>query len=159
MGSLLQQDNFTHIIRVANTNVDGKQKVMYAVTKIRGIGRRMSNVMCKKAEIDLKKRAGELTAEELENLILIASKPLEFKVPDWFLNRRRDMKDGSTLQIFSGQLDNKLREDLERMKKVRQHRGLRHYWGLKVRGQHTNATGRRGGRPNLMIGGKAAGHK
>ena len=25
-------------------------------------------------------------------------------------------------------LDNKLREDLERLKKIRAHRGLRHYW-------------------------------
>ena len=39
-------------------------------------------------------------------------------------------------------LDNKLREDLERLKKIRAHRGLRHYWGL--RGQHTKTTGRRG---------------
>lgn len=26
----------------------------------------------------------------------------------------------------------------------RNHRGLRHYWGLTVRGQHTKTTGRRG---------------
>ena len=26
----------------------------------------------------------------------------------------------------------------------RNHRGLRHYWGLRVRGQHTKTTGRRG---------------
>lgn len=30
------------------------------------------------------------------------------------------------------------------MKKIRIHRGLRHHWLLKVRGQHTNSTGRRG---------------
>lgn len=27
---------------------------------------------------------------------------------------------------------------------IRNHRGLRHYWGLTVRGQHTKTTGRRG---------------
>ena len=37
-----------------------------------------------------------------------------------------------------------MRENLERMKKTRSNRGLRHYWGLKVRGQHTKTTGRRG---------------
>ena len=41
-------------------------------------------------------------------------------------------------------LDTKMREDLERLKKIRNHRGLRHYWGLRVRGQHTKTTGRRG---------------
>jgi small subunit ribosomal protein S18e len=48
------------------------------------------------------------------------------------------------LQLTSSNLDSKLREDLERMKKIRAHRGLRHYWGLRVRGQHTKTTGRRG---------------
>ena len=37
-----------------------------------------------------------------------------------------------------------MRVNLERMKKVRSNRGLRHYWGLKVRGQHTKTTGIRG---------------
>lgn len=45
---------------------------------------------------------------------------------------------------MSANLDSKLREDLERMKKIRAHRGMRHYWGLRVRGQHTKTTGRRG---------------
>ena len=30
------------------------------------------------------------------------------------------------------------------MQICRNHRGLRHYWGLRVRGQHTKTTGRRG---------------
>jgi small subunit ribosomal protein S18e len=37
-----------------------------------------------------------------------------------------------------------MREDLERMKKIKLHKGLRHYFGLRVRGQHTCSTGRRG---------------
>ena len=37
-----------------------------------------------------------------------------------------------------------MREDLERMKKMKLHKGLRHYFGLKVRGQHSCSTGRRG---------------
>lgn len=54
--SLVGSDNFTHILRVLNTNVDGKQKIMYALTAIKGIGRRFSNICCKKAEVDLSKR-------------------------------------------------------------------------------------------------------
>merc|ERR1712130_113637 len=46
-----------------------------------------------------------------------------------------------TNQVMANVLDNKLREDLERLKKIRAHRGLRHYWGLRVRGQHTKTTG------------------
>lgn len=38
--------------------VDGKQKVMFALTQIKGVGRRYSNLVCKKADVDLNKRYG-----------------------------------------------------------------------------------------------------
>ena len=88
--------------------------------------------------------AGELTAEEVERLVTIVQNPRQFKVPDWMLNRKKDTKDGKFSQCVSNTLDMKLREDLERMKKIRAHRGLRHYWGLRVRGQRTKTTGRKG---------------
>ena len=46
------------------------------------------------------------------------------------------------LRKYANFLDQALREDIERMKRVRLHRGLRHYWGIRVRGQHTKTTGR-----------------
>ena len=140
--SLIIGDDFQHILRVQNTNVDGRTKVMYALTQIKGIGRRFSNVVCKKAEIDMGKRAGELSAAELESLMVIVSNPRQFRIPDWFLNRQKNYKDGKYLQQVSNQLDTTLRDDLERLKKIRNHRGLRHYWGIRVRGQHTKTTGR-----------------
>ena len=57
------------------------------------------------------------------------SNPRQYKIPDWFLNRQKDVNDGKYSQVLANQLDNKLREDLERLKKIRAHRGLRHYWG------------------------------
>merc|ERR1711892_750332 len=95
----------------------------FALTSIKGVGRRFSNICCKKAEVELGKRAGELTQEEVERLVTIIQNPRQFKVPDWMLNRKKD---------------------LERLKKIRAHRGLRHYWGLRVRGQRTKTTGRKG---------------
>jgi small subunit ribosomal protein S18e len=142
--SLVAPESFTHILRVLNTNVDGKQKIMYALTAIRGIGRRFANICCKKAEVDLAKRAGELSPEELESVMNIVANPRAYKIPDWFLNRQKDVKDGKFSQVTSSALDTKLRDDLQRLVKIRNHRGLRHYWGLKVRGQHTKTTSRRG---------------
>merc|ERR1712193_414479 len=136
--------NFQHILRVLNTNIDGKTSIMFAMTSIKGIGRRYANICLKKADIPLNRRAGELSEEEVERLITIVQNPRQYKIPDWFLNRQRDIKGGKYSQVLSNQLDNKLREDFERMKKIRCHRGLRHYWGLRVRGQHTKTTGRRG---------------
>jgi small subunit ribosomal protein S18e len=59
------------------------------------------------------------------------------------------------LQLTSSGLDTSLRDDLERLKKIRQHRGLRHYWGLRVRGQHTKTTGRAG--KTVGVAGKGKG--
>lgn len=63
--SLVIPDKFQHILRVLNTNIDGRRKVMFALTAIKGVGRRFSNMVCKKADVDLNKRAGELTDEEV----------------------------------------------------------------------------------------------
>lgn len=57
----------------------------------------------------------------------IVQNPRQFKVPDWMLNRKKDNKDGKFSQVVSNTLDMKLRDDLERLKKIRAHRGLRHY--------------------------------
>ena len=47
---------FQHIIRLLNTNIDGKRKIMYAMTDIKGVGRRFSNIVLKKADVDITKR-------------------------------------------------------------------------------------------------------
>jgi small subunit ribosomal protein S18e len=88
--------------------------------------------------------AGEITSEELERIVTIIQNPTQYKIPTWFLNRQRDITDGKDTQVLANSMDSKLREDLERLKKIRAHRGLRHYWGLRVRGQHSKTTGRRG---------------
>jgi len=99
--------------------VDGRVKTMYALTAIKGIGRRFSNLCLKKAEVDPNKRAGELSGEELERLLKVIEDPKAYKIPDWFLNRQRDIKDGKTSQLIGSAVDSKLRDDLERLKKIR----------------------------------------
>lgn len=54
--ALMQPEEFQHILRVLNTNVDGRQKIMYALTSIKGVGRRFANLVCKKADVDMSKR-------------------------------------------------------------------------------------------------------
>ena len=144
MSLALHPDNFQHIVGVMNTNVDGKRKVAYAFRMIKGIGVRYAHVCVKKAGVDLSRRAGTLTPEEIEKISDVITDPLKYKIPAWFLNRQRDPKTGKTEHVTSNVVDIKLRDDLERMKKVRAHRGVRHMLGLRVRGQHTCTTGRGG---------------
>ncbi|KAJ2009377.1 ribosomal 40S subunit protein S18B [Coemansia thaxteri] len=138
------KDQFQDMIRLLNTNVDGNKKIMYALTSIKGVGRRYSNMVCKKADIDLNKRAGEFSVEELERVVEIIQNPLQYKIPQWFLNRQKDHTTGKFSQLVANGVDNSLREDIERLKKIRVHRGIRHHRDLRVRGQHTKTTGRTG---------------
>ena len=101
-------------------------------------------MVCKLAEIDMNKRAGELTESEIENVNKILANPTDWGVPKWFLNRQSDPREGTASQLIANQVDTKLREDLERLKKIKSNRGLRHFRGIKVRGQKTCSTGRRG---------------
>ncbi|EDQ87303.1 uncharacterized protein MONBRDRAFT_37988 [Monosiga brevicollis MX1] len=142
--SMVMPENFQHILRVMNTNIAGDRNIMYAMTAIKGVGRRYSNLCLKKAEISTRRRAGELTEDDVRRVVTIMQNPRQYKIPDWFLNRKKDIKDGTYSQLLASDLNVKLRDDLERMKKIRLHRGIRHYWGVRVRGQHTKTTGRRG---------------
>ena len=67
--------------------------------------------------------------------------PHQYESPDRFWNRQKDVKDGKYSQVLASGLDNKLREDLERLKKTGAHRGPCHFWGLCVGGEHTKTTG------------------
>ena len=117
---------------------------MFALRGIKGIGRRFANAVLKTAGIDLDKRAGQITEKEIDTINDILARPTEHGIPKWFLNRQHDPREGTWSQLVSSMVDTKMREDVEKMKKIKLHRGLRHFWGLKVRGQNTGSTGRRG---------------
>lgn len=51
------EPTFQHMMRVLNTNIDGRERVYIALTAIRGVGRRFADVICKKAEVDRYKRS------------------------------------------------------------------------------------------------------
>nr|XP_042130354.1 40S ribosomal protein S18-like [Peromyscus maniculatus bairdii] len=129
---LVIPEKFQHILRVLNTNIDGRRKIAFAITAIKGVGRRYSHVVLRKADIDLTKMAGELTEDEVERVITIMQNPRQYKIPDWFLNRQKDGKGRKYSQVLANGLDKKLHEDLEHLKKIRAHRGLRHFGGLRV---------------------------
>ena len=42
-----------------------------------------------------------MTSEELERIITIVQNPREYKIPDWFLNRQKDIKTGKYSQLVS----------------------------------------------------------
>ena len=91
-------EEFQHILRVQNTNIDGNIKITNAMCAIRGMGRRYTDLVLKKAEVDRSKRAGQITEDELDRIQTTMTQPKNFKIPVWFLNRRRDWRDGKDMQ-------------------------------------------------------------
>ena len=138
-----EDSDFKYIIRIANSDVSGEQRLGYALTSIRGIGPRISNAIIKKLSLDSEKLAGKLSdknVDEIENAIKNVS---EF-VPKWLLNRQKDYDTGDDVHSVSIDLKMALEDDINRMKKTKSYKGVRHASGHKVRGQRTYSNGRRG---------------
>ncbi|EPY83709.1 hypothetical protein CB1_000538007 [Camelus ferus] len=112
-------------------------KIAFAITAIKGVGRRYAQVVLRKADINFTKRAGELTEDEARCAITIMQNPRQYKIPDWSLDRQKYVKDGIYSQVLASGLDKELHEDLEQQNKICTHSGLCHFWGLRVQGQHT----------------------
>lgn len=68
--------------------------------------------------MSLFRSAGELTSEEIDKIVAVIQNPLQF-MPSWFVNRKKDIKDGKTSHVYANLLDTKMRESLERLWKCR----------------------------------------
>ena len=135
--------DFKYIIRIANSDVSGEERLANALTSIRGIGPRISNAIIQKLKLNPNKLAGKLDDKnvvDIENAIM----NLNDYVPDWLLNRQKDYDTGEDIHPVSVELKMTHDEDLNRMKKVKSYKGIRHASGHKVRGQRTYSNGRKG---------------
>ncbi len=65
-------------------------------------------------------------------------------VPGWMLNRNRDYDSGEDLHLVSSELELTHGEDINRLRKIRCYKGVRHEQGKKVRGQRNCSNGRAG---------------
>ena len=135
--------DFKYIIRIANSDVSGEERLANALTSIRGVGPRISNAIVQKLKLDPNKLAGKLDDKNVMN-IENAIMNLNDYVPDWLLNRQKDYDTGEDIHPVSVELKMTHDEDLNRMKKVKSYKGIRHASGHKVRGQRTYSNGRKG---------------
>jgi len=135
---------FRHIVRVTDTDIDGTLKVGYALTKIKGVSISLANAILKKAEVNPEIRLGLLSEEQVRKIEEILENPAKYGIPNWLLNRRKDLETGKDLHLLSSDLVLRTKMDIDLMKKIKSWRGYRHAHGLKVRGQRTRTTGRTG---------------
>lgn len=139
----MADEELKHLVRIMNTDLRGDQPVQYALTGIRGVGRRTARIIIDSTGIDPTETIGYLSDEDIGKLDAAVDK-FEEIIPGWMLNRRNDPITGDNKHLLGQDIMMTLREDLNNLKKVRAYRGIRHERGLKVRGQRTKSTGRRG---------------
>lgn len=136
-------EDFRFLVRIASTDLDGKKSVAQGLTGISGVNNRLSRVIVKESGLQQDKRLGDLTDQEIEKLAATLERVEEF-TPVWMRNRQKDIDSGEDAHLIGSEIQLTLRDDMNRLKKIRSWRGLRHERNLPVRGQRTRANGRTG---------------
>jgi small subunit ribosomal protein S13 len=141
----LSAAEYKHILRIAGKDVEGSKKLIVAISEVKGVGYNFAQVLTQTLNINPNIRVGFLTDSEIKEIERAIADPKVAALPDWYLNRRKDMDSGSSNHIITSGLDFASSNDIEREKLVMSWRGYRHMFGLRVRGQRTRTTGRKGG--------------
>lgn len=137
-------ESFKYIVRLFGQDVDGTMKLPYALAMVKGIGYNTARAIIREAGLDKDIRLGELSEAQLKKIEEIVSNKKISGLPSWMYNRRKDYETGEDLHLVTSELIFYARNDIEREKKIKSWRGIRHTLGLKVRGQRTKTTGRVG---------------
>src|SRR4051812_25002906 len=141
----LSASEYKHILRIAGKDIEGTKKLIVALSEIKGIGYNFAQVLTQSLTINPNMRVGFLTENDIREIEQAISNPTRTGIPQWYLNRRKNMDDGSNYHMITSDLDFAASNDIEREKLVMSWRGYRHMFGLRVRGQCTRTTGRKGG--------------
>ncbi len=140
---MAEQENYKHIVRIANVDVPGEKQVRFALTKIKGVGINFADVACTLAKVERTKKTGTLTDTEVSALTEVLNAPDKAGMPMWMFNRRKDYETGDDKHLLTGTLNFTQENDIKRLKKAKSRRGMRHQKGLPVRGQRTRSNFRK----------------
>lgn len=120
--------------RLVGVDIPNDKMVSVALTYIHGVGQTTADEVVERSGIDGRKRARDLTEDELSRLANLLDKSY----------------------VIEGQLRRQVNQNIQRLKKIGCYRGLRHIRGLPVRGQRTRTNARtRKGRKKTVAGKKS----
>ena len=138
-----EDESFNFIVRIANSDIDGQKRTAVGIQSIKGVGKRVAQIVVKKAGIDPTLRIGSLSEEKVKELEQSMLTYVEY-APEWAINRQLDYETGDDMHLFGDDLGLTQKDDSNRMKMIRCYRGTRHETHHKVRGQRTRSNGRHG---------------
>ena len=137
-------------------DIPGERKLLIGLTQIKGIGYNFATAILDSLKINPNSNIGNLSEQDVQAIEKLITDPINANFPTWFLNRRKDIETGKDLHLLTSDIPFTLRNDIERERITASWRGYRHLNGLKVRGQRTRTTGRKGGAVGVAKGGMAA---
>ena len=110
--------------RIAGINIPTQKKLKVALTYVYGIGNKVSNDICLKANVDSNSRVQDLSESEIKNISDVISSSF----------------------LVEGDLRREVSGNIKRLKDLGTYRGVRHRRNLPCRGQrtHTNARTKKG---------------
>jgi len=135
---------FKYVVRILETDVSGELPLLYGLAEVKGVGYNLAHAICRVLNLDPYMKTGFLTDSEVESIEKAVKDPASLGIPMWMYNRRKDLTTGVDVHLYGAQLIYYVKEDIEREKRIKSLRGIRHALGLKVRGQRTRTTGRTG---------------
>jgi len=135
---------FKYIVRLHGTSLDGAKPLPYALCDLKGLGVRVAKGIVDGLGLDPGMRLGNLSDSEIKRLEDALEDPAGRGLPPWMLNRRKDPQTGEDLHMLTSDLTLREKEDIDLMREIRSWKGERHGRGLKVRGQRTKTTARKG---------------
>jgi len=135
---------FRHLVRIAGKDLEGSKKLIAALSDLRGVGYSFASTVVNRLGLDPATRLGTLTDDQVKEIERTVQGASTASLPQWFYNRRKDPNAGDSKQLLGSDLDFAIKNDIEAERNVQSWRGIRHGLGLKVRGQRTRTTGRKG---------------
>lgn len=139
----MDEEEIKYFVRIRNKDLDGTKSVRVALTGLSGVGYHTSGTIAKLAEVDPRARLGKLEDESVSRIAEVVDNYPSL-VPGWMQNRPKDVYTGQSMHLIATDLEMAHDDDVNRMRKIRCYRGIRHETGQKVRGQRTKSTGRTG---------------
>lgn len=107
------------MLRIAGVDIPENKKVSYALQAIYGVGPKVAAEIVETTKIDGDKRARELTNDEVSRI-------------------------NSVLERYNveGNLRQMINDNIDRLKRIKSYRGMRHSMGLPCHGQRTRVNSR-----------------
>ncbi len=132
------------IVRIVGTDIKGETQLFVALQKIKGVSGSLANAICRVHNFDQNKKVGTLNVTEIRKIEETLKDPTKFGIPSWMVNRQKDLGTGKDRHLAGPDLTLTQTQDIKRMMRIKSYKGVRHMFGLPVRGQKTRSSFRRG---------------